>query len=89
MTDPLPIVLGVLLVVLGAAGATMTQRHFEEAGRATVAPLLLAPFGVLIGAGAAFARGWSLAPSIVVGAVAIPAVGAASRWWEVRRGRRR
>ena len=88
MDDVLPIVVGVVLVALGATGATITQRRLEDADRATVAPLFLIPFGVLIGAGASFARGWSLGSAMLVGAVVVPAIGALGRWWEVRRRRR-
>ncbi len=90
MSQPPGVVaLGVFLVVLGAVGATVTQRRFEAAGRASLAPLALVPLGVLIGAGASFARGWALAASMAVGGVLVPVVGAVGRWWEVRRGRGR
>jgi hypothetical protein len=85
----LPILVGVLLLVLGAVGATVTQRRFEREGRTLVALPLLVPFGVLIGAGAAIARGWDLNVSMAVGAVLVPLVGAAGRLLEVRRGRAR
>jgi hypothetical protein len=86
--EALPIVVGVLLVALGAVGATVTQRRFEQEGRTLRALPLLVPFGVLVGAGAAMARGWELVPSMVVGAVLVPLVGLAGRLLEVRRGRR-
>lgn len=89
MGQPLAAVLGVALVVLGAVAATSTQRRLEARGRASVAPLYLVPFGVLIGAGAAIARGWDLPAAMVVGAVLVPVVGAAGRWVEVQRARRR
>jgi hypothetical protein len=85
----LPIVIGVLLVALGAVGATITQRRFEQEGRTVRSLPLLVPFGVLIGAGAALARGWDLVVSMLVGAVLVPVVGALGRLWEIRRGRRR
>jgi hypothetical protein len=85
----LPIVVGVLLVALGAVGATVTQRRLELEGRALRALPLLVPFGVLVGAGAAMARGWDLVASMVLGAVLVPLVGAAGRLLEVRRGRGR
>jgi hypothetical protein len=85
----LPLVVGVALVALGAVGATVTQRRFEEGGRTVRALPLLVPFGVLVGAGAAIARGWDLVASMVVGAVMVPLVGAAGRFLEVRRGRAR
>jgi hypothetical protein len=81
------LLLGVVLVAFGAVGATMTQRRLDEEGRSTVAPLFLAPFGVLIGAGAAVARGWDVVVAILVGAVVIPIVGVVGRLVEVRRGR--
>lgn len=89
MDDALTVVVGVVLVALGAGGATVTQRRLEAEGRATIAPLWLVPFGVLIGAGAAIARGWDLVAAMVVGAVAVPVVGAVGRYLEVRRHRRR
>lgn len=89
MNEPLAVVIGVALVVVGAATATSTQRWLEAQGRATVAPLFLVPFGVLIGAGASIARGWDLASAMLVGAVLVPVVGAGGRWVEVRRARRR
>lgn len=89
MDATLAFVVGVVLVGIGAVGATVAQRRLEEAGRATMAPLFLVPFGVLIGAGAAIARGWDLPIAMAVGAVLVPVVGAAGRIVEVRRGRRR
>jgi uncharacterized membrane protein YhaH (DUF805 family) len=83
-----PLVLGVLLVAIGAVGATVTQRRLDETGRSRWALLALVPFGVLIGAGAALVRGWDLTAALVVGAVLVPVVGAAGRWFEVRRARR-
>lgn len=88
MDDPLFLVLGVVLVIVGAVGATVTQRRLDEEGRSTMAPLWLAPFGVLIGAGASMARGWDLVASMLVGAVFVPLVGAVGRYLEVRRHRR-
>jgi hypothetical protein len=87
--DPLPIVVGVVLVALGAVGATVTQRRFEREGRTLFAMPLLVPFGILIGAGAAIARGWELPPAMAVGGVLIPIVGAVGRLVEVRRGKAR
>jgi hypothetical protein len=84
----LPVLIGAALLVIGAVGATVTQRRLEQEGRATVAPLFLVPFGVLIGAGAALIRDWDLLPSLLVGAVLVPLVGAVGRYVEVRRRRR-
>lgn len=75
-------------MVLGAVGATMTSRHADRAGRATLLPLKLVPFGILVGAGGAMVRGWDLMSSMLIGAVLVPMVGAVGRWLEVRRGRR-
>lgn len=85
---PLAIVVGVGLVLIGATGATLTQRHLDATGRSRLALLALVPYGVLIGAGAALVRGWDLAAALVVGALLVPAVGAAGRLLEVRRARR-
>jgi hypothetical protein len=74
------IVLGLLLVVLGAWGATRSRP--AEGVLRSLAPLV--PFGVLIGAGAAMARGEGLVPTIVAGALLVPLVGALGR---VRRRR--
>lgn len=82
------LLVGVALAALGALGATLTQRRLDEEGRSVRAPLYLAPFGVLIGAGAAIARGWDLVVAIVVGAVLVPMVGVVGRLVEVRRHRR-
>jgi len=83
------IAIGVVLLVLGAVGASVTQRRLEAEGRSRTAPLWLVPFGVLVGAGAALIRGWSLWPAIVVGAVMVPLVGIVGRWLELRRHRGR
>lgn len=62
--------LGVLLLVMGAAGAgAIHRRQHGRPGPASV--LTLAPFGVLIGAGAALVRGWDLGLSSVAGALAV------------------
>ena len=89
MDTGVALAVGVLLIALGAYGATVTQRWMERSGRATLAPLTLVPFGVLIGAGAAFARGWDLPLSILVGAILVPIVGIVGRIIEVRRYRYR
>ncbi|MFU8839486.1 MAG: hypothetical protein ACNA8R_02035 [Nitriliruptoraceae bacterium] len=85
---PLALAVGLALVLLGAAGATVTQRHLDRTGRSRQALLALVPFGVLVGAGAALVRGWDLAASLVVGAVLLPVVGVLGRLLEVRRARR-
>ena len=83
--DPLATLVGVLLLATGAVGASMTQRRLETEGRARTAPLFLIPFGVLMGAGAAMARGWNLYAAIAVGAVLVPVVGVMGRRLEIRR----
>jgi hypothetical protein len=83
------LVLGIGLVVLAAVGATSTQRSLEAGGRASLAPLYLVPFGILLGAGAALARGYDLVAAMIVGAVLVPVVGIVGRLIEVRRHRRR
>jgi hypothetical protein len=67
------VVLGVLLVVLGALGASLTQ---GRGGRPTLRRVLgLVPFGVLIGAGSALVRGWDIGVSLAAGALLVPLVG--------------
>lgn len=85
--QPAEIAIGAVLLLLGAVGATMSQRGLERRGRATLTPLGLVPFGVLMGAGGAMIRGWDLWVSMVVGAVFVPVVGIIGRLLEVRRKR--
>lgn len=87
--QPVEIAVGAVLLLLGAVGATVSQRGMERRGRATLAPLGLVPFGILMGAGAAMIRGWDLWVSMAVGAVVVPVVGVIGRLFEVRRQRRR
>ncbi len=87
--ETLAVAVGVVLVLLGATGATLIQRRLDAEGRSALALLALVPFGVLIGAGAAMARGWDLPVSLMVGALLVPVVGAVGRLFEVRRRRRR
>lgn len=82
-------VVGAVLLVIGAVGATVTTQQLERSGRGRIAPLAVAPMGVLIGAGAALIRGWDLLGSMLVGAVLVPVVGAAVQLLELRRRRRR
>jgi hypothetical protein len=66
------VVLGLVLVALGATGATLAVR---ETGRPTPGRLVrLVPFGVLVGAGAALVRGWDLGATAALGAVLVPLV---------------
>jgi hypothetical protein len=70
MDGLLPLVVGVALLLLGATGAGLVHRRHQ--GRpGPVSVLALAPFGVLIGAGAALVRGWDLGLSAVAGALAV------------------
>ncbi len=89
MGSTLEVVVGIVLVAIGAAAATVTQRRLEDAGRPSLAPLATVPLGALIGAGAAIARGYDLPISLAVGAVVVPLVGMVGRLVEVRRVRRR
>jgi CHASE2 domain-containing sensor protein len=82
------VVVGALLLLLGAVGATVTARRLEEQGRMPVGLLAVAPMGLLIGAGAALVRGWDLVASMLLGAVAVPLVATVARVLEVRRTRR-
>jgi hypothetical protein len=67
------VVLGALMVLLGALGASLTQ---GRGGRPTLRRVLgLVPFGILIGAGSALVRGWDLTVSLAVGALLVPLVG--------------
>lgn len=66
----LSVLAGAALLLLGAAGAG--AMHRRQHGRpAPVSLLALAPFGLLIGAGAALVRGWDLGLSAVAGAFAV------------------
>jgi hypothetical protein len=85
--SPVAVVVGVLLVALGAFGATVAARGFDRPGNAARVPLRLVPFGVLIGGGAALTRGWDLAVGVVAGAVLVPVAGTLARLIEVRRHR--
>lgn len=65
------VVIGVALVVLGAAGASAIARTMADRAHGLRLALAVAPAGVLIGTGAALARGWDLVASAVVGAVVV------------------
>lgn len=73
MDGLLPVVVGVTLLLLGATGAGLVQRR-QQGRPGPVSVLSLAPFGVLIGAGAALVRGWDLGLSAVAGALAVVVV---------------
>ena len=82
-----PTLLGLVLVLLGATGATLLGR---DGGRPTVLRLLrLTPFGVLVGAGAALVRGWDLGTTAALGAVLVPLVALAGDVLAARRRARR
>lgn len=81
------VVVGLALVVLGAAGATVLTRRPPGGTRMPVLLLQLVPFGMLVGAGAAMVRGWEPLVSMLAGAVTVPLVAAAGRWVEIRRSR--
>jgi hypothetical protein len=85
--SPVAVAVGLVLLVLGAVGATVTARGFDTTERPNRVPLRLVPFGVLIGGGAALVRDWNLAVAILVGAVVIPLVAIVARLIEVRRRR--
>lgn len=79
--------LGLLLVALGATGATLLGR---DPGRPTPSRLVrLAPFGVLVGAGAALVRGWDLGATVALGAVLVPLVALGGDVLAARRRARR
>lgn len=84
---PVAVLIGLVLLVLGAVGATAVGRTFDVTDHPGRVPLRLVPFGVLIGGGAALVRDWDLLVGVVVGATLVPAVGTAARLWEVRRRR--
>jgi hypothetical protein len=70
MAGVLPAAVGAALLVLGATGAGVVHRRQQgRPGPASV--LVMAPFGVLIGAGSALVRGWDIALSAVAGALAV------------------
>jgi hypothetical protein len=85
--SPVAVVVGLVLVLLGATGATAVARGFDTSGQPARVPLRLVPFGILIGGGAALVRGWDLGVGVLVGAVAIPVVATVVRLVEVRRRR--
>jgi hypothetical protein len=68
--DLLLLGVGVALLLLGATGAGLVHRR-QQGRPGPVSVLALAPFGVLIGAGAALVRGWDLGLSAVAGALAV------------------
>lgn len=87
--SPAAVAIGLVLVALGAVGASFVARGFDTAAAPWQVPLRLVPFGVLIGGGAALVRGWDLGVGVLVGAVLVPLVGTVGRLIEVRRHRAR
>jgi hypothetical protein len=85
--SPTAVAIGLVLVALGAIGASVAARGFDVGGPAWRVPLRLIPFGVLIGGGASLVRGWDLGAGVLVGALTVPLVGTVGRLIEVRRGR--
>jgi len=81
---PLAFAAGVVLLLLGASGASVVHRRHGGRPEA-VALLTLAPFGVLIGAGAALVRGWDLGLAAVTGAIAVVVVALAGDVLAARR----
>jgi hypothetical protein len=65
------VAVGVALVLLGAAGASAIARTLATRARGLRLALAVAPAGILIGTGAALARGWDLVASAVVGALLV------------------
>ena len=88
MDAPLTSLVGAALLLLGAAGAGVVHRR-QHGRPGPVSVLTLAPFGVLIGAGAALVRGWDLGLSAVAGAMAVIIVGLAGDVLDARRRARR
>jgi hypothetical protein len=80
--------IGLALLLLGAFGASIVHRR--QHGRPGASGVLaLAPFGILIGAGAALVRGWDLGLSAVAGALVVLVVALGGDLWAARRRARR
>jgi hypothetical protein len=82
------VVVGIVLVVLGAAGASAIARTLSSRLHGLRLALAVAPAGVLVGAGAALVRGWDLLGSAAVGAVVVAALAFATGLRVSPRGRR-
>jgi hypothetical protein len=87
--SPTAVAVGLVLLAVGAVGASVVAKGFDARGEAWRVPVKLVPFGVLIGGGAALVRDWDLGVGALVGAVLIPVVAALGRMIEVRRHRGR
>jgi hypothetical protein len=70
MGDTLTMVVGAALLLLGATGAGAVHRR-QHGRPGPVSVLMLAPFGILIGAGAALVRGWDLGLAAIAGALTV------------------
>lgn len=79
------VAVGIVLLALGATGATVTTRRYEDADLRQLAVLGALPFGILIGAGAALVRGWDLVGSMVVGGLVVLVVAGAKQLLDARR----
>lgn len=79
------VAVGIVLLVLGAAGASVTTRTYEDAGRTALGVLAAVPSGILIGAGAALVRGWDLVGSMIAGGLVVLLVGAGKQVLDARR----
>ena len=69
----LAVAVGSALLLLGASGAGVVHRR-QQGRPGPVSVLALAPFGILIGAGAALVRSWDLGLSAVAGALVVMVV---------------
>lgn len=69
------VAVGVVLVVLGAAGASAIARMMSAHAPGPRLALAVAPTGILIGTGGALVRGWDVVGSAVVGAVLVAVLG--------------
>lgn len=83
------IAIGIALLLLGVLGANAVQRFGQERGIGWWNPILTAPMGLLIGAGAALIRGWDLVPTMLAGLIVLPAATIVARLIQTRRERRR
>jgi hypothetical protein len=70
MGDTLTLATGAALLLLGATGAGALHRR-QHGRPGPVSVLMLAPFGILIGAGAALVRGWDIGLAAIAGALAV------------------
>jgi len=79
------VALGVLLVAIGAFGASRMPEAGPGGPRRLRVLAGLIPFGLLIGAGAALVRGDALVPAMVAGALVVPFVGLVAQRVRARR----